>query len=186
MIGLFGAMQVAGAFTGRYQLPAFSGWHSLLEGMAWFGMGLSAWRANPTHFRRSLALLMIVRGIGVVGYAIWGSSPGLSAEGIVKLVTCLGVGIGIWTAREWARRACIVLGLLYYGYTLSLLAFAFTLFEDRMPPDRTMFVFMGLATSMMVAPGLALAIYGVIPSTQKHFAEARELIARSRVPARPR
>jgi hypothetical protein len=68
----------------------------------------------------------------------------------------------------------MILGLLTYAYTLSSLAFAFSLLQDWFPPDRTVWGLAGIAMSVVVAPAIALAIYGVLPSTRKHFAETRE------------
>jgi hypothetical protein len=180
MLGLFGAMVISGSFTGRYRLPGVSGWSNLLEGPLWIGMGSAVWRSDRTLLRRSLSLLLMVMGASVVGFMVWGSSPGFSLFMLGKMVVWLGLGVGMWSAREWARRGCVILGLLFYGYRLSSMAFAYDLFHERVSFGLvTWAMTITMTLFVIVGPPLALAIYAVLPSTRKHFAETREAMART-------
>jgi hypothetical protein len=180
MLGLFGLMVISGSFTGRYRLPAFSGWSNLLEGPLWIGMGSAVLRSDRTLLRRSLSLLLMVKGASVVGFMVWGTAPGLSLLRLGEMVIWLGLGLGVWSAREWARRSCVILGLLSYGYSLSSIAFAFNLFHEHRSSSLVMWA-MIIITSLfvVVGPPLALAIYGVLPSTREHFAETRAAMTRA-------
>jgi hypothetical protein len=181
MLGMFGVLVIAGSFTGRYRLPAFSGWSNVFEGLLWIALGTAVWKTDQPMLRRSLALFLIATGASAFGFMVWGSTPGFSPIQSGKLIVLFALGVGVWNAREWARRGCIVLGLFAYGYKLSSLAVGYRMFGEQVRFDFATWVLMVTMSLLVVIwPLLALAIYGVLPSTRIHFAEAREAITRTR------
>src|SRR5260221_484524 len=127
--------------------------------------------------RNNIAMLLL---LFCVGFA----REGFRTESVVESgvhwfpalcsFSLLSISIGVWFAREWARWACGVVGLLFLaGYALAVSPTEQNLDLFRSIPGRigfiTVLLFAGLWT--------AIGIYCLRPSTRAHFAAARELRA---------
>jgi hypothetical protein len=114
-------------------------------------------------------------GIGSIVHALR-TLPAMQAWLLLVLgIDLIAVCIGIWYAKEWARWAAGVIAALWcLGKLVQVIQ------EVVKGRPAALFGLIGVALF-----GL-LAWYAFLPSTRKSFADARELIARSRAPARPR
>lgn len=128
--------------------------------------------------RLNLGCILWITFFGGIGAIVIGVStlPTMLAwVQIVLGIDLIAVGVGIWYAKEWARWAAGIIAALF-----SLSKLVGVVAEVVSANLAGFFGLIGVGFY-----GL-LAWYAFLPSTRKRFADAREMIARSRAPARPR
>jgi hypothetical protein len=154
---------------------------SLAVALVWLGVANAMWRASPPTVRRSVGLALLLTG-GIQAFRVVHDAPAEAwwislALALVFVLSRIGVGIGVWYAREWSRMGCTILALALVAYHLATGAVTFGLTPVRVQstPSATS------AGSMILSlvPLIVLAIYGILPSTRQQFAEARETMSRA-------
>jgi len=131
-----------------------------VEGAFWIALGIGVWRKRPSTVRWCLALVLAALTLASL-YRLE-TTPAWWPWEVCFAVVYLTLGVGLWSAREWARRAAVVVGLaltLYemVGAGLVLLA------SNPVPVS-----WMGIASVFILA--LGLVIYGLNQETREHFA----------------
>jgi hypothetical protein len=178
---LIGIALVAGSLAARGRMSVVAPWFQIPEGLIWIVLADRVWRIDQTKVRRTLAVLLMLKGASPVGYMILGTHPYFSWIRLTEAAAWIGLGLGIWNAREWGRWGSGVWGLLLYGYYLASLTMGFRLIADSSPRDTKMpMIAMIIGAVFVASPPVALAIYSVLPSTRKDFTDAREATSRAR------
>lgn len=147
------------------------------------GMIVMPAKGRPSIARRRwLALLLF--GLGIV--AVWIDVHRWSESSVLRsclqlgiAVGCFGLGVGIETAREWARKMCGTLGAVLAVYFIWFTVVHVWMDFVRHPSWGFLPVIV-FWTVVFPALWTAVAIYCFLPSTRRHFAEVREAHARAR------
>jgi hypothetical protein len=159
-------------FGGIIPVPS---WLSLPDDLLTIALGIAVLRNRPSAVRRVLSAVLLSKALWNV-CATHASSPYGNATSISVAYaiawTCLG--IGVWRATEWGRRGCTLIGIAVVTYSIVSDLRILSQFAEEQPASA---LFAAIAASIAFVaidlPYLALAAYGVLPSTKKHFAEAR-------------
>jgi hypothetical protein len=155
-------------------------WASVPEDLLLIVLGVYVWRGNPRQVRTLLAALMFAKAATAVGRLF--ESPTMFSKSIWFSVASVGawaaIGFGVWRAAEWGRRGCIIVGIAFYGLLLSSQAWAMRLVPAQhfISDPVAAFIFYvttAITVAFIIVPYVALAIYGVLPSTLREFAAAR-------------
>ena len=163
------------SFLTSSRFPAASLVWNTLEALTWMGLAAGVHRRNPALIRRSLSALMICKGLYQATLFLVQAPDAWPAVGAMRVAICIALGVGLWQAREWSRWGVGAWGLLQYGLVLASASFAYRMVL-RYEPDPAV-VSVGpwyfALIALSVLPSVGLAIYSVLPSTIRHFAEAR-------------
>jgi hypothetical protein len=201
IFSVYGIVSVVGAVflwamsSGSTAVPQsyfeIAGWSKLIVGPVWIALGASVWRAHAARVRKSVALLILLAGAEHAVEYYFSPGPYLAPPWVsLPLASACGLlGLGVWFAREWGRRGCIVFGPACI--TVSVLSLVVAMSHSTARPSHlgsfevlvVVITGLGVAIPMMAGPGIALAIYSMRPSTRQHFAEARDAMAHARTAA---
>jgi hypothetical protein len=137
---------------------------------------------GPSARRRWIAFLFFMLGALAiwVGLRRWSTSSfSRSCFAVGIGLGCVGLGVGIELAREWARRACGYLGAIVAAFLVWQTTVNIVMDFVR-SPSWSLLPMIGLLILVFPALWTAVAIYCFLPSTRRHFAEVREHGARVR------
>jgi hypothetical protein len=132
----------------------------VVEGAFWIALGIGVWRKHPSTVRWCIAL--VLAALTVTSLSRLATTPALWPWEVCFAVVYLALGVGLWSAREWARRAAIFVGL---ALTLYEIAGSGLVLLASNPVSVS---WMGIASVFILA--LGLVIYGVSQETREHFA----------------
>ena len=185
LLFLAGCFLIASRFVGSIAAPAPLKWVGSIAGLAWFGLALGAWRADPNLFRRSLSLVLLGNGAIQLVVATTREHSGFPWNSASMALLWIALAIGVWRASHWARMGVVVVGFTLYGLGVFSTAIGFQIAERAHANDeffRSVAIrLMGLvAVAFIFAPLVGLAIYGLLPQTRRHFADARRTRLRDR------
>jgi peptidoglycan/LPS O-acetylase OafA/YrhL len=138
-------------------------------------LGAWVWLGRPRKVRRTVAALLLAKMAlpCALLFTSWPSSIHWWRS-LPPILVFTIIGVGVWRATEWGRRGCIVLGLAMYAIYLASSSLAMQILVERGSSHAVEFTTVSwFARLWLVLPFVALAIYGVLPSTRAHFAEAR-------------
>lgn len=179
---LAGAFELLGSLAFAWKGRWFTGmnplapWVQLSEGLLMIALGISLLRGSSPSVRAFVATLLFAKAAAsataMLGTGAFASPPWFA---ISMMLLWASVGVGVWRAAEWGRRSCMIVGLAMHGYLLACSVTAMRMFVD----DRPWIVVSTVTFVMLVCPYVLLAIYGVLPSTRKHFADVRAAAIRS-------
>ena len=121
MLSLYGALSIVGGVLSlggawgpgggsvavdRIRFPWMLGSVEIAEGLIWIGLGTAVLRQFPSMARRSIALLLLLKG---AMHVVWLMSPSTFASpwwvSLILALSWLGLGLGVWRAGEWANRS---------------------------------------------------------------------------------
>ncbi len=170
-------------FEGIHPLYPFLG---IPEPLSTVALGLVVLRGSSAHVRKWLGVLLISKGLASVSMLL---NSGVFANSrwfaIASVLAWTILGLGVWRATTWGRRGCTITGLAMCGYHLTFglagMIHAWNELElsGHGPPEAASVLFMPVFALFAVAPLVLLAIYGVLPSTRRHFADVRAAAIRS-------
>jgi hypothetical protein len=159
-------------------------WIHLPEAIATVGLGIAVFRSGGSSIRRSLAAVLLLNAAARIGRLFLDGGPPWEAWWVsLTVAMALGtVSAGVWRAREWGRWSCVILGVVLWAEELTSTAYRLMIsMTSGLRGNATeMVIGWSVAVMLMAIPLVALMVYGVLPSTRSHFAEARDAIARPR------
>jgi hypothetical protein len=134
-----------------------------------------------TRRRHDIALLLFLYG-AMFSWSAHTRVGGVPWFEIGAAVISISVGVGVWYAREWARWACGVLGVLMVARYLAVLApFKSILGVLRSGADGLFVGVIGIILLILTTLLWAvIAFYCFRRSTRARFSEAREERVRAR------
>lgn len=179
--GLAGLLVPLGVIVPLNQfVPNYMLWIQVPGSIALFILGVAVGRDLIPTIRKSLALVMVLSATSRVAW-LFNPSPlqddwRISSPLALMLAT---VGIGLFLARDWGRRGCIVLGLVLCAHEARSFVRALSGASDGGADTKELVIASTIAVLLTLTPYVALMIYGALKSTRRHFAETREAIARA-------
>jgi hypothetical protein len=159
-------------------------WISVPSGIAFLVLGVAVYRSSLPSIRKCLAAVFLLSAATrIVGLCLYGGPRWEAWWVSLTLAIALGtVSAGVWWAREWGRWSCVILGVALWAEHLTASAYGMLSsmrYGLRESPSE-MAISWSVGVAITAIPLVALMVYGVLPSTRNHFAEARDAIARAR------
>ena len=176
LLGLFGIVTVIGVVAEVARGSFVTAWIEIPVGIACIVAAVRMWRVDQSLLRQLIAVLLVIKGLAEIVFAIGYFHGGLGGSWIQFLIAAIlfGVAWGVWTARDWARRALGSLGVILCVVSLVMMNYPPESFVAAHPAGVPMEGLMiAMVFLMAIGPALLLAIYSVHPSTKRHFAAAR-------------
>jgi hypothetical protein len=159
-------------------------WIGVPSGIAFLVLGIAVFRSRSSSIRKSLAAVFLLSAAARIGGLFLDGGQTWEAWWVsLTLAIALGaVSAGVWRAREWSRWSCVILGIALWAEALTASAYGMLrsmMYGVRESPSE-MAISWSVGVAITAITPMALMVYGVLPSTRKHFADVRESLARAR------